>query len=154
MKNWRQIVTGDVLAALALITLSLAALLYITGVPAQAAMFPRLVAGALLGLSGLYLAREMLRRSTEPRADFFHNASRFALALTIVITYALTFPQLGYFTTTIVFIPVFAAAIGMRRYLLTLTATAGFSAVVYLVFVVFLNRRLPPERLLDLLAEV
>lgn len=154
MRNWRQIVTDDVLAALALIALSLAALLYIAGVPARAAMFPRLVAGALLGLSVLYLAREVLRRSAEPREAFFHHAPRFVLALAIVVTYALTFPQLGYFTTTIVFIPVFAAAIGMRRYLLTLTATAGFSAVVYLVFVVLLNRRLPPERLLDLLAEV
>lgn len=154
MKYWRQIATDDVLAALALIAVSLAALLYIAGLPARAAMFPRLAAGALLGLSVLYLVREILRRSAEPRAAFFHHAPRFVVALALVVAYALTFPQVGYFTTTIVFIPVFAAAIGMRRYLLTLAATVGASAVIYLVFVVFLNRRLPPERLLDLLTGV
>jgi len=148
----RQIVTSDVLAALALVVVSLAALFYIAGLPARAAMFPRLTAGALLVFSVVYLGRELLRRAPEPQAAFFHHAPRFALALAFVVAYALIFPRIGFFTTTIVFIPLFAAAIGMRRYLLTLAASAGFSVAVYAVFVVFLNRRLPAERLLDLLA--
>lgn len=154
MKNWRQIVTDDMLTALALIAVSLAALFYIAGLSAGAALFPKLTAGALLGLSVIYLVREALRRSTEPKEAFFHHAPRFGVALALIVGYALTFPQIGYFTTTIVFIPVFAAAIGMRRHLVTIAAAVGFSAVVYVVFVMFLNRRLPPERLLDLLGEV
>ena len=141
--------TADVLTALALILVSVAAFAHIATLPARAAMFPRLTAGLLFLLSVAYLARELLVRTEAPAVAFFHDVGRFAAALALIGLYAVAFPRVGYFTATFVFIPVFAATIGMRRIGLTLAGSAIVTAAIYVVFVVLLSRRLPSELLID-----
>ncbi len=150
MRLIRSVTTPDVIAALALVGLSAWALYYVSGLSARAAMFPRLAAGLLLALSVAYLIRELFRASRVEPQPFFHHAPRFVIALVLVVTYAVAFPKIGFLTATIVFVPLFATAIGMRRPWLSAASGIAFTAAVYVVFVVLLNRRLPPERIIEL----
>ena len=149
MRSLRRFVTDDVIAAFALIVLSVAAWLQLTTMPDRAAMFPRLATGLLFLLSVAYLGRELVRRAPLRAAPFFLSPGRFAAALGLAVLYAVIFPRIGFFTATFVFMPVFAATIGMRRHLLTLAASVIFTLGAWIVFVVLLERRLPPERLLE-----
>lgn len=152
MRGLRRIFTADVLVAVGLLVLAVAAWMHIASLSARAAMFPRLTIGLLFVLALAYLGREILSRApVAPREALFHHRVRFFVALGLIIAYAAVFPRVGFLTTTFVFIPVFAAAIGMRRHLLTIAGSAIFTGATYVVFVVLLRRRLPPELLVDLL---
>lgn len=115
-------------------------------------MFPRLAIGLLAILSVTYLIRELVRGPSGAAVPaLFRHRARFAIALALIVAYAVIFPIIGFFTTTFVFIPVFVAAMGMRRHWMTLFSSVAFVAAIYVLFVVLLRRRLPEELLIELL---
>jgi putative tricarboxylic transport membrane protein len=145
----RQFLNRDTVTAAGLLLFAGAAWLQTTSLPAGAALFPQLSLLLLALCSLAYVLRSVVKgipkRQYEP---LFHHPARFAIAFAAIAFYALVFPRIGYFTATLVFIPALVAALGMRRYRLTLISTAIFTVLVYLLFVVLLGRYLPKEVLL------
>ncbi len=139
----------DVICAGVLVVFSVAVWIQALALPSRAAMFPRLVIALLFGFSVIYLARSVWRASPErPAAPFFRNAGRLCVALMLIVGYVLIFPRIGFFTATVVFIPVFSIAIGLRRIVAAVLASMVFTTGAWIVFVLLLGRRLPPEKIL------
>ncbi|MEX2642765.1 MAG: tripartite tricarboxylate transporter TctB family protein [Acetobacterales bacterium] len=140
---------ADTIAALVLLALAAAAWFGSGPLPAEAASFPRLVA-VLMGL----LAAAMLARSLAPvitgrgrreEQPFFKHFPTFLACLALILSYIFTVSQIGYFSATVVFVPLFAVVLGLRRPVLIALTTACFIAAVYLVFVESFSRPLPVE---------
>jgi putative tricarboxylic transport membrane protein len=148
----RQFLNRDTVTAAGLLLFSGAAWLQTTSLPTDASLFPKIALLLLALCSIAYLLRSVMKGAAK-RQDkpLFHHPTRFVIAFAAIAVYALVFPRIGYFTATLVFIPAFVAALGMRRYGLTLISTALFALLVYLLFVVLLGRYLPEEVLLGAL---
>jgi hypothetical protein len=142
----QKLVNRDVIGAGVLVLFSIAAWRQAAALPSQAGMFPRLIIALLLGFSLIYLLRSLWQaRSVAQDTPFFSNLPRFSLALMLTVIYVLIFPRIGFFTTTFIFIPVFAFTIGARRMKSAFLASAVFTLGAWFIFVVLLDRRLPPE---------
>lgn len=142
----------DVICAAILVLFSIGAWMQAAALPTRAALFPRLDIALLFGFSVIYLLRSLWRASAPEEAKpFFRNATRFAVALLLIAAYVLIFPRIGFFTATFLFIPVFAVAIGLRNIASVVLGSAIFTVGAWVVFVVLLGRRLPPEALLQAL---
>jgi putative tricarboxylic transport membrane protein len=124
--------------------------------PVDARFFPRMVLGLLGVLSVVWLARTFVTggsRFAAPVAEgetgevepFFIHAGYFVAAITMLTAYVLLVGQIGYFSSTILFIPAMALALGYRRPLGILLTTGAFVGMIYLIFVVMFRRRLPTE---------
>jgi uncharacterized membrane protein len=136
----------DVICAAVLVLFSMAAWMQAIALPARASLFPRLEIALLFGLSVIYLVRSLWRaqpvQSVEP---FFRNLGRLLVALVLITIYVFIFPRIGFFTATFVFIPVFSFVIGFRDAKTLLLGAVLFTVSAWVVFVVLLGRRLPPE---------
>ena len=142
----------DVICAAVILALSIGAWMQAAALPTRAALFPRLDIALLFGFSVIYLLRSLWRAPASERAGpFFRNATRFVVALLLIVAYVLIFPRVGFFTATAVFIPVFSVAIGSRKIAGAVLGSAVFTVGTWVVFVVLLGRRLPPEALLQAL---
>jgi predicted permease len=142
----------DVICAAVLLALSVGAWMQAAELPSRAALFPRLDIALLFGFSVIYLLRSLWRApASERTGPFFRNATRFVVALLLIVAYVLIFPRIGFFTATALFIPVFAVAIGSRSIANLVLGSAIFTVGAWVVFVVLLGRRLPPEKLLQAL---
>lgn len=123
--------------------------------PADAQVFPRMVLALLGVLSLLWLVRSFLppgSRFAEPQAEgepadepFFQHLGYFAGSIALIAAYIFLVGNLGYFTSTILFIPVMAIMLGYYRPVGILLTTAAFVGGIYIVFVQLFSRRLPAE---------
>lgn len=148
----QRVLNRDVICAAVLVLFSIGAWVEAVALSARAAMFPRLVVGLLLVFSVIYLLRSLWQAgAADAVVPFFANFPRLLIALMLIAAYVLAFPYVGFFTTTFFFIPVFSVAIGLRRITSVLIASAIFTVGAWVVFVVLLGRRLPPEALLSML---
>jgi putative tricarboxylic transport membrane protein len=123
--------------------------------PPDARVFPRMVLAMLGVLSLLWLIRTFLpadSRFAEPKVEdepanepFFVHVGYFAGSIAVIAAYIFLVGTLGYFTSTILFIPVMAILLGYYRPLGILLTTAAFAGGIYIVFVLLFDRRLPAE---------
>ena len=124
--------------------------------PFDARFFPRMVLGLLGVLSLVWLARTFVpagHRFAAPAAEgeaaevrpFFIHPGYFVVAIGMLAAYAVLVGRIGYFSSTILFIPAMALALGYRRPLGILLTTGAFVGTIYLIFVVMFRRRLPTE---------
>jgi len=143
----------DTVAAVGLLCLAAAAWWQTESLPDAAAMFPRLAIALLAVLALIYLLRSLLQNwRREESRPFFVHVWRFIAALVLIGIYVTVFPRVGYFTTTLVFIPVFVLAMGMRRLSMIAVTTVTFTASTYVLFVILLRRHLPDDLLIGLLS--
>jgi putative tricarboxylic transport membrane protein len=123
--------------------------------PADAQVFPRMVLAMLGVLSLLWLIRTFLppdSRFAEPKVEgeaadepFFHHIGYFAGSIALIAAYIFLVGTLGYFTSTVLFIPMMAIMLGYYRPVGLLLTTAAFVGGIYIVFVQLFARRLPAE---------
>jgi len=154
----------DVLTALMLMGIAGFGWLQTDGLSNEAGMFPRMALGLLALLSGLYLVRTLfLARvangsgayedgdDAEAAGEtFFKSPLRFFISLTLIIGYIVVFPTVGYFTATLLFIPLFVIGIGGGRPVAAIATGLGFVVFSYVVFVLLLRRHLPDDLILSL----
>lgn len=144
----QRLANREVICACILVLFTAVAWMQAAALPSQAAMFPRLCIALLFGFSVIYLLRSLWQAGSIIQDEpFFRNVVRFSLALALTVIYVLAFPRIGFFTATFVFIPIFSIAIGLRRITSVMFASAVFTLGAWVVFVVLLARRLPPELL-------
>ncbi|BAQ71528.1 hypothetical protein NHU_04415 (plasmid) [Rhodovulum sulfidophilum] len=116
------------------------------GFGADARVFPLLILGPTVVLGLVIAIRGHLKqRQTGDSPDFFASPGRFALVAIGMALALVGLRYLGFLTTSAVTIPVLAVALGYRRPLPILATTAGFIAMVYIVFIQILSRPLPAE---------
>ena len=94
--------------------------------------FPVALLSALLALCLVALVRN--RPPPDAAAPFFGHAGRFALGLGMMVAYTLAMPELGYFTSSVLFIPAMAWLLGLRDWRLIALTVAGYLAFVWLIF--------------------
>lgn len=119
--------------------------------PADASVFPRMVIAFLGILSAVMLAKTFIGPgATTSDRPFFINGRRFAFTTIAILAYVLCVSVLGYFTATVVFLPVMAWCLGYRQAGPLTLMTGTFCTVVFAVFVALFERPLPAEWVLKI----
>lgn len=120
--------------------------------PAEAALFPRMiismafVLSAIWGISSLRPRAKAAASGTgEVPEGFMENPRNFAIFAACLAAYIVLIDTIGYFTSSALFVIVTSFLLGFRRPLTVVVSAAGFVLFIYLVFVVIFNRPLPVE---------
>ncbi|WP_142850019.1 tripartite tricarboxylate transporter TctB family protein [Telmatospirillum sp. J64-1] len=104
--------------------------------------------GSIMALLGAILALRGLRSrpaGDAPAKPLFTSLPLFAVTAAICVVYVMALPSLGFFTSSALFVPVLALALGFRRPLYLAGATVIFLVLLYAVFILLLRRPLPAE---------
>ena len=137
----------DSIAALFILLLVAGGWYDLNGVATDAAMFPRLILGAM-GILAVAMFAQGLKRAA-PDQPFVEHARNLSVTVGLTALYIIAVEPLGYFPATFVFVACLAWALGLRRPIMVLGASALFTGAVWLVFVGTFSRRLPPGMFFD-----
>lgn len=145
---------SELIAALGVAALAAAGLVHALGFPRSSAYLPVAVTGLALTLAIIWAGqsvRHMRRRTRMVDVDPMH-LRRLALMVGAALLYVAAVGAVGFFTASALFVVITALVLGMRRLRTILATAACFTLALYLVFVVLLDRPLPPERLFGIIA--
>ena len=143
----------DHVAAL-IIFLSVAAVFYLAGdfLPA-AALFPRAVAVIMMVSAIVIGLRATISKQPGVQAEFDREATiRIGAVIVLTILYVAGVRFLGYVTASVIFIPVTAWFLGVRKPVLLATTTVIFIGVIAYLFREVFSIPLPREAILTLLS--
>lgn len=144
--------------AVAAILVAAAAGLFWTasGYPRESAVYPQVLAGLLAAFGLAMAARELVRRLHGRPAGgrFVVHAGRLVIALAAVLVYVGAIAAIGFLIPSLVFGTALPLAAGYRRLWVSATTTVIALAFILLVFVVLLERPLPPDVLSGLIEAV
>jgi putative tricarboxylic transport membrane protein len=125
------------------------ALLYYTTLsfPPESAMFPRVILTLWLVLSGWMTVRSFVVADWRDMAyePFCIHAGRLALAVATMVLYIFAIDWIGYYTTTVIYIPLMAWLLGYRNKTVLAAATVIYLGIVLGVFDILFERQLPKE---------
>ena len=115
--------------------------------PPESATFPRIILGLALILSGWMVVRSfvLVQWRTMEYEDFFIHGGRFVIAVSMMGLYIYLIDILGYYSTTILYIPVMALLLGYRNKIVIAIATISYLTVILVVFDILFERQLPKE---------
>lgn len=108
-----------------------------------------LVLGLLLALTGALVAFKAIRSNSSAERVLVDAPGRLFTAIGVGVIYVALVVPLGFYTSSFLLMLVLPFALGFRRYVYALLVGAIFTAIVYLVFSVFLERPLPREAILS-----
>lgn len=113
----------------------------------RVALYPRLLLGVMALLAVVIGVRSVTARSFTAGSDEAPLTPARLLQPVflglMVVAYAVAIPWLGYFTATLIALPVFTVWMGLRSPAAPLLAGAGFAGAVYLLFRLQLGVPLP-----------
>ncbi len=81
----------------------------------------------------------------EGKIPFFTNVRRFFLMVVYMLLFFLGMDYLGYFTTSIIMLPLLSWLLGYRKPKVVMIGTICFLSLIYLLFIVIFSRPLPQE---------
>lgn len=117
-------------------------------IPAQARLFPRMI----VGFTAVFTVAMAVRAIWALRADavdqgwhMFESVGRWAIAVVALPIYVLGVSTVGYFTSTLIFIPALALILGYRRPVVAIAIALVFDILIYIVFIQVFERRLPAD---------
>ncbi|MDB5541714.1 MAG: hypothetical protein JWQ89_3441 [Devosia sp.] len=157
--------TYDRIGYVAVLLLGLGAFWLTLDFAPESAIFPQLVSGVLAAMGALHLVGSFLGGPAtvpEPEDDasggyqldasegFFDSPVRFGIIFTASLAYCIGIAVIGYYTATLIFVPVALVALGYRKPMGIFFATVGYVLVTWLVITVIFSRVLPSERILQL----
>lgn len=139
--------TLEMIVALGLMCLCIVGTIEAAGFPQESAYLPTAVFAAASLLSLVWAGQSF---ATRLRGGGFLiieplELRRLALIAAGALVLAVAIPTLGFFTSFALLVPGIAWAIGYRRPRGLAVGTAIFTGVLYVVFVLVLNRPLPVE---------
>lgn len=109
-----------------------------------------LVLGLLLALSGAVVALKAMCAKSSAERVLVDAPVKLSTAVVIGVIYVALVVPVGFYTASFLLMLTLPFALGFRRHFFALTVGATFTAIVYLVFSVFLERPLPREAILSL----
>ena len=143
--------TKDTYLAIAIVVFSIVVLLGTLSYPYQSAYFPRFILILLGGLGCALFVKEIKKKKpptsekNEDRAPFFQNPAFIKVSLMIVysVVYMLAISYIGFFSTTIVAIPIMIWLLGVRKPSTIIISTGIVVFFIYLIFDIFLRVPFP-----------
>lgn len=108
-----------------------------------------LVLGLLLALTGALVAFKAIRSNSSAERVLVDAPGKLFTAIGVGVIYVALVVPLGFYTSSFLLMLVLPFALGFRRHVYALLVGAIFTAIVYLVFSVFLERPLPREAILS-----
>lgn len=111
--------------------------------------YPR-VLGLLLALTGAVVAIKALRCRLSIERVLIDAPVKLYTAIAVAVIYVALVVPLGFYTSSFLLMFALPLALGFRRHIYALAVGAIFTAIVYLVFSVLLERPLPREAILSL----
>ena len=142
----------ELVVALVILALAGLGLADATGFPQTSAYLPIAVLGLTCALSLAWAVQSVLAISREPptlRLDPAETRRLLTLA-GLSLLYAVGIVEVGFFTSTIIFIPLSALLLGYRSARGLAISTVAFGLLLYAVFGLLLRTPLPPELILRL----
>ena len=138
---------SDIFIGIFIIIISAGILVMSKDLPADSAIFPRLVVGIMIFLSVLMIISSIRvgkhedtnTESTEKKIDY----KDILKAILLILTYIILITKLGFFTSTTLFIASFMICFGERSVKKILSAVVILNFFIYLIFVTQLNVPLP-----------
>lgn len=109
-----------------------------------------MVLGLLLALTGAIVAGRAIRSQSTTERVLIDAPVKLYTAVAVGVAYVALVVPLGFYTASFLLMLVLPFALGFRRLVYALTVGAVFTAIVYLVFSVFLERPLPRELIFSL----
>lgn len=120
----------------------------------QSSYMPVAVTGFAVVMAGIWITQSVWKLATLASPAVFDPSSgdmlRFGAILIVMTIYVLGVTYLGFFSTTIVMVPVLAFLAGYRNLPATALGTILFVVGLYAVFRLLLSIPLPQDRLLNL----
>jgi hypothetical protein len=112
---------------------------------AEAQMFPRFTLIVLGLLTVMLFIRGMRLGATRSNVPVISSWPAFLAFMLPTVLYAVGVSYFGFFTSSVVYIPLVAYLVGLRKHWLNAIVTFVFLLVTWLVFVALFSRPLPPE---------
>ncbi|WP_404364282.1 tripartite tricarboxylate transporter TctB family protein [Marinobacter sp.] len=143
----------ELVAALIVIALSVAGFLEAQEYSGPSGYLPKGVTALAILLSAIWaLQSVMALRKGEGAAspEKTINWPKFAFFTGLSLAYVIIIPLIGFFTSTLLFVPSVMLALGYRNKSILVAAPVIFVVVLYLLFGVILQVQLPDELLLQL----
>ena len=109
-----------------------------------------MVLGLLLALTGAIVAFRAIRSQSTTERILIDAPVKLYTAVAVGVAYVALVVPLGFYTASFLLMLALPFALGFRRLAYALTVGAVFTAIVYLVFSVFLERPLPRELIFSL----
>lgn len=125
--------------------LALAGVWYALSLGEGPRVFPLLVLTPALVIGPLIMVRGQRKLARGDAPAFFASRLRFFQLLTMMVLFILGVQYLGFFTTTVVMVPLTAWTLGYRNLKVIVITTAVFLAFIYGLFIQIFSRPLPPE---------
>jgi hypothetical protein len=110
-----------------------------------------MVLGLLLALTGLIVAVRAIRSQTKADRVLIDAPVKLYTAIAVGVAYVALVVPLGFYTASFLLMLALPLALGFRRLVYALIVGAVFTALVYLVFSVLLERPLPRELIFSVL---
>ena len=137
--------------AIAVVVFILAGAMFLQAgkLPFEAGLFPRLVTAVMLMAAVAMFARSFMGPGGARAEPVFINWPLLAITLIMTMLYVIAVHAIGYFTSSVVFVPAIAYALGLRDHRVIAAGTVLFVAFLYLVFVRVFQLPMPREMLLE-----
>lgn len=134
----------DPIAAIVVFAFSTTAFVLAGNYSGGAGTFPRGIAAIMMICSVILFVRGLFW-PTEGERMTPDEMRRVGISMALTIAYVALIVPLGFFTASIIYIPLAAYVLGLRRHLLIWGATAIYMAGVYYLFVRIFYTPLPRE---------
>lgn len=144
----------ELFAALVVTLVAAAGVFEASGYRGASAYMPVAVTGLATALGLVWMAQSAIALSRGTSGTLSASPAvlgRFVAIALIAGAYIFGMAHVGYFTATVVMVPLLSTAIGYRNFRVTALATLGFCVVLYAVFRLLLSVPLPPEAILGLI---
>jgi hypothetical protein len=137
--------------AIAVVVFILAGAMFLQAgkLPFEAGLFPRLVTAVMLMAAVAMFVRSFMGPGGAKAEPVFVNWPLLAITLIMTVLYVIAVRAIGYFTSSVVFVPAIAYALGLRDHRAIAAGTVLFVAFLYLVFVRVFQLPMPREMLLE-----
>lgn len=141
----------DILLGLIFVSLGLAAAWMARSYAGASGMYP-MTLGLILTLLGGTVAAKAVRSGSGTMRRLVEAPSKMVTATVIATIYVAAVVPLGFYTASFLLMMALPMALGFRRWVYASVVAAIFITIVYLVFSVLLEKPLPREAILPLLA--
>ncbi|RCK49831.1 hypothetical protein TH25_12470 [Thalassospira profundimaris] len=140
-----RILHPDNIAGVVLIAVAAWLLTKVTDMPYMSALLPVAMLCTIIGLSALMILRNLIKSGAVSVNPVFTSLPRFALVVACVAGYVISVANAGFYTSTLLMLPVVSWLFGYRKLKGIALATLIFVGGIALIFLVLMNQSLPPE---------
>lgn len=138
---------AEITFAILLIAGAAAVIITASGYPGESATYPVVIGAALAGLGCWVLVREVLRRRQghATPGSFAEHAPRLAIGLAALVLYVLAVSLVGFILPSVALGVLLPASVGFRRWGLSFGVAVISVVSILLIFVLALERPIPPD---------